>query len=108
MKFIKGARTWRSILGVQTFFWPLTPPPPGVVSTSHSAKGWFYGAASHSGLLPGARPPPPTHVFALPQHAQAWALDIPLRGAAGASHIALIETANGPLQQLRQKACNTL
>ena len=28
MKFIKGARTWRSILGTQTFFWPLTPPPP--------------------------------------------------------------------------------
>ena len=27
MKFIKGARTWRSILGTQTFFWPLTPPP---------------------------------------------------------------------------------
>ena len=26
MKFIKGARTWRSILGTQTFFWPLTPP----------------------------------------------------------------------------------
>ena len=37
MKFIKGARTWRSILGTQTFFWPLThpPPPPGIVSTSH-------------------------------------------------------------------------
>ena len=28
MKFIKGARTWRSILGTQTFFWPLTDPPP--------------------------------------------------------------------------------
>ena len=28
MKFIKGARTWRSIFGRQTFFWPLTPPPP--------------------------------------------------------------------------------
>ena len=27
MKFIKGARTWRSILGTQTFFWPLTHPP---------------------------------------------------------------------------------
>ena len=35
MKFIKGARTWRSILGTQTFFWPLTP---GIVSTSHYAK----------------------------------------------------------------------
>ena len=35
MKFIKGARTWRSISGTQTFFWPLTPPPPGIVSTSH-------------------------------------------------------------------------
>ena len=28
MKFIKEARTWRSISGTQTFFWPLTPPPP--------------------------------------------------------------------------------
>ena len=27
MKFIKGARTWRSILGTQTVFWPLTHPP---------------------------------------------------------------------------------
>ena len=38
MKFIKGARTWRSILGTQTFFWPLTHPPTlpsGIVSTSH-------------------------------------------------------------------------
>ena len=25
MKFLKGAQTWRSILGTQTFFWPLTP-----------------------------------------------------------------------------------
>ena len=28
MKSIKGAQTWRSILGTQTVFWPLTPPPP--------------------------------------------------------------------------------
>ena len=32
MKFIKGARTWRSILGTQTFFLasdpPTHPPPP--------------------------------------------------------------------------------
>ena len=27
-------QTWRWILGTQTFFWPLTPPP-GIVSTSH-------------------------------------------------------------------------
>ena len=27
MKSIKGARTCRSILATQTFFWPLTPPP---------------------------------------------------------------------------------
>ena len=30
MKFIKGARTWRWILGTQTFFWPLTHPPTPV------------------------------------------------------------------------------
>ena len=28
MKFIKGARNWRSILGPQAFCWPLPPPPP--------------------------------------------------------------------------------
>ena len=27
MKLIKRARTWRWILGTQTFFWPLTHPP---------------------------------------------------------------------------------
>ena len=27
MKSIKGARTWRSILSTQIFFWPLTHPP---------------------------------------------------------------------------------
>ena len=26
MKFIKGARNWRSISGTRTFFLPLTPP----------------------------------------------------------------------------------
>ena len=28
MKITKGARNLRPILGAQTFFWPLTPPPP--------------------------------------------------------------------------------
>ena len=48
MKFIKGARTWRSILGTQTFFWPLTPPPPRYSINQPLSKGllstrWFGG-----------------------------------------------------------------
>ena len=39
MKFIKGARTWRSILGTQTFFWPLTPPPPRYSINQPLSKG---------------------------------------------------------------------
>ena len=39
MKFIKGARTWRSILGTQTFFWPLTPPPPWYSINQPLSKG---------------------------------------------------------------------
>ena len=35
MKFIKGARNWRSSLGTQTFCWPLTPPPPGIGHGRH-------------------------------------------------------------------------
>ena len=38
MKFIKGARTWRSILGTQTLFWPLTPPPPPPVYYQPATK----------------------------------------------------------------------
>ena len=46
MKFIKGARTWRSILGTQTFFLPLTPPPPPPVYYQPATKqrpGPSYG-----------------------------------------------------------------
>ena len=43
MKFIEGARTWRSILGTQTFFWPLThpptPPPPRYSINQPLSKG---------------------------------------------------------------------
>ena len=48
MKFIKGARTWRSILGTQTFFWPLThppsPPPPRYSINQPLSKGlvWYH------------------------------------------------------------------
>ena len=48
MKFIKGARTWRSILGTQTFFWPLSPPPPRYSINRPLSKG-----------LRGVTPPPP-------------------------------------------------
>ena len=39
MKFIKEAQTWRSILGTQTFFWPLTPPPPRYTINQPLSKG---------------------------------------------------------------------
>ena len=42
MKFIKGARTWRSILGTQTFFWPLTPPPPRYSINQPLSKGLVW------------------------------------------------------------------
>ena len=38
LKFIKGARTWRSILGTEKFFWPLTHPQ--VISAT---KPWWVG-----------------------------------------------------------------
>ena len=37
MKFIEGSRNWRSILGTQLSFWPLTPPPPSKGHGYHSA-----------------------------------------------------------------------
>ena len=43
MKFIKGARTWRSILGTQTFFGPLTPPPPRYSINQPLSKGLVGG-----------------------------------------------------------------
>ena len=36
MQFIKGARTWRSILGTQSFLRPQDPPPPWVNGTGNS------------------------------------------------------------------------
>ena len=55
MKFIKGARTWRSILGTQTFFWPLTHPPnppPRYSINQPLSKGL---AGVHSGGIHGAQ-----------------------------------------------------
>ena len=37
MKFIEGVRNRRSILGTQTLFWPLNPPPPEGVDCCHWA-----------------------------------------------------------------------
>ena len=45
MKFIKGARTWRSILGTQTFFWPLTHPP------THPPPGYSINQPLSKGLV---------------------------------------------------------
>ena len=39
IKFIKGVRTRRSILGTQTCFWPLTPPPPKYSINQPLSKG---------------------------------------------------------------------
>ena len=39
MKFIKGARTWRSILGTQTFFLASDPPPPRYSINQPLSKG---------------------------------------------------------------------
>ena len=44
MKFIKGARTWRSILGTHTFFWPLTHPPPPRCSINQPLSKGLDGA----------------------------------------------------------------
>ena len=44
MKFIKGARTWRSILGTQTFFWPLTHTPPPWYSINQPLSKGLDGA----------------------------------------------------------------
>ena len=54
MKFIKGARTWRSILGTQTFFWPLTPPPPRYSINQPLSKGLApaHPVSLHAKLLP--------------------------------------------------------
>ena len=52
MKFIKGARIWRSVFGRQTFFWPLRPPSPRV-QVLVAAKPWpgrkvgTWGLAAH-------------------------------------------------------------
>ena len=51
MKFIKGARTWRSILGTQTFFWPLTHPPvppPRYSINQPLSKGLAWASATCS------------------------------------------------------------
>ena len=50
MKFIKGARTWRSILGTQTFFCPLThpPPPPRYSINQPLSKGLGGGGQTSS------------------------------------------------------------
>ena len=50
MKFIKGARTWRSISGTQTFFWPLThppPPPPRYSINQPLSKGLYIWTPAH-------------------------------------------------------------
>ena len=40
MRFVKGAGNLRPILGMQTFFWPLTPPSPPPASPEAIAWGW--------------------------------------------------------------------
>ena len=54
MKFIKGARTWRSILGTQTFFWPLPPPPPRYSINQPLSKG-LMRRQGLSGCVPFAQ-----------------------------------------------------
>ena len=57
MKFIKGARTWRSILGTQTFFWHLThPPPPRYSINQPLSKGLPH---AHTERTPSAHHPNP-------------------------------------------------
>ena len=56
MKFIKGAGTWRLILGTQTFFWPLTPPtppPPRYTINQPLSKGLVrtHGGAQSGGVV---------------------------------------------------------
>ena len=66
MKFIKGARNWRSIVGTQKMFWPLTPhpqaadPPPQTGGTHLKQRS--APAPRFLLLLRICKPPPPpTH-----------------------------------------------
>ena len=63
MKFIKGAQTWRSILGTQTFFWPLNPPPPpphrySINQPSKGLRGGAFGGLWFLCLRACPLPPP--------------------------------------------------
>ena len=53
IKFIKGARSWRSILGTHTFWGPLTPPPLWREANRRRQRQ----TTEYRGLVP--TPPPP-------------------------------------------------
>ena len=69
MTFIKGARTWMSILGTQTFFWPLTHPPTHPrysTNQPHGGGGGGGWGVLHTRTGPGRPPrearPPGSHL----------------------------------------------
>ena len=58
MKFLKGARNLRPILGTQKLFWPLTPPPAPPLSNGLSWHRSTWGWGGSAGRRTQSPPPP--------------------------------------------------